>query len=204
MSVPRLRAGCVAGQRGSPTGLAAPTALRGPVFVTTSCALAIVAHVAGGGAAPDGPHVVVAVLVAALGWAPAADGWHRPVRAVLRVAGVQVGLHVVLGQSLDRAAAHVHGATGLPEQAMTGAAILPGPLMLAVHALAAALLAVWLLRGERAAWAAVVRALLLLVGAGPSWRPLIEARTRIEAQPARPYRRPALPAVGLRAPPLSA
>jgi len=193
--------------------MTAPTALRGPVFVTTACALAIVAHVAGGGAVPDAMHLILAVLVATLGWAPAAGSWHGPIRAVLRVCLVQVGLHVVLGQTLiadDAAAAqHLHapgpvaGAAGA-DPAMAAASLLPGPLMLAAHALAAVLLALWLLRGERAAWAAVLRALLLLAGAGPRWRPLIGAPARVQARPARPYRRPALPAVGLRAPPLSA
>jgi len=192
--------------------MTAPTVLRGPVFVTTACALAIVAHVAGGGAVPDAMHLVLAVLVATLGWAPAASEWHGPVRAVLRVALVQVGLHVVLGQALiaddQWAAGHVHGSdlagSGSAGAAMAGPSLLPGPVMLAAHALAAVLLALWLLRGERAAWAAVLRALLLLAGSGPSWRPLIKARARVEAPPARAYRRPALPAVGLRAPPLSA
>lgn len=130
-------------------------ALRGSALAVTSSLLAGTAHVAAGGAAPDGAlTVVLTVAVAAAGTA-LADRRRGPVALLTAVGGTQVVLHLLL----DGLGSHAHGAGTAPTTAMTAA-----------HALAAVVTALLLAGAESAvfavagAWRRIVAALPLRGG----------------------------------------
>ena len=145
--------------------------LRVPAFTLPNVTLAVVAHLAAGGRAPDAPTVaalVAGVTLLTLG----VSGRRRSLPGLLgAVVLVQIGVHIAL---LD------HHATP------AGQPVLVGPGMVVAHALASAVLAWWLARGEDAVWRTAVRAIARLrrsvcvpararrvghpvLGSGPVW-----------------------------------
>lgn len=154
------------------TGQPTPTrgalrVLRGAVLAVTSAALAVVAHTAGGGTAPDaGLTALLTVGVAAVGVALASK--RRSTRAILAVlAAAQLATHVILSLGAMDMPSHVNGL-----------------IMLAAHALAVLVSAVLLGHADDALFlAAAVLSLLLpvLLTLGPA--PEAPARIRPRMRP---------------------
>ena len=118
---------------------------RSVVAAATTTALATAAHLAGGGAAPGAGLLAGSLILLALAAHVLADREH-PLPALLAyVAASQAGLHLAF------AGHHHHAGSGAPPGAGWDLA------MLAAHALAGLLLAVWLRRGEAMLWAAARR-----------------------------------------------
>ena len=143
--------------------------LRAAVFSALTGALALGAHLAGGGVlpAPAALGAGLAVLVLLSGAAAGRQrGWPALLAGTL---AVQAGGHLILGLAAGRrppgwqlaslvlchsGPVPAHVTAGLPPLAGPAAAgwHLPGAAMLAGHLLAAVLLAGWLRHGERLAW----------------------------------------------------
>lgn len=118
---------------------------RSVVAAATTTALATAAHLAGGGAAPGAGLLAGSVILLALAAHVLADREHPLPTVLAYVAAGQAGLHLAF------AGHHHHVGSG----AAPGAG---GDLaMLAAHALAGLLLAVWLRRGEAMLWATARR-----------------------------------------------
>jgi hypothetical protein len=148
-----------------------PRALRAGLAAGLAVAAAVLAHAAGGGSVdPGGATWAFAALVGPAWWMARRErGWGA---IALTQLGAQQFVHVLLSNS----AAHAgHGAHGT--HVLVGADV-----MLYAHLAAAALTGAWLRWGERRAWAAVRRFLLVVL-------PLVVPV-------------PAAPAVGLSCPPV--
>lgn len=123
--------------------------LRGVVLAAVNAVLAVAAHVAGGGGAPDGAlTVLLTVGVAAAGTA-LADRRRGPVAMLAAVAVTQVVLHLLL------AALSGHTSAAVPTSA--------GAAMTVAHA-AAVLVTAALLAGAESALFAVANTLTRIVG----------------------------------------
>ncbi|MCO1660160.1 hypothetical protein [Pseudonocardia humida] len=144
-----------AGARSTP-----PRALRAGLAAGLAVAAAVLAHAAGGGSVdPGGAAWAFAALVAPAWWLARRErGWGA---IALTQLGAQQLVHVLLSNAGEHAA---HGA-----HVLVGADV-----MLYAHLAAAALTGAWLRWGERRAWAAVRRFLLVVlphlppVGAAPA------------------------------------
>ncbi|WP_431930081.1 MFS transporter [Nonomuraea jabiensis] len=116
---------------------------RAAVFAVVCVTLSVLAHLLGGGSVA-GP-VMAGGLLLAFGAAAAASGRERSLAVILPLlAGLQVVLHVLFSLSHTPA---VHMAHGHAHQGLA-----PSTGMLVAHAGAAALIALWLARGEAALW----------------------------------------------------
>ena len=175
------------GQVGRPNALA--RWLRVPAFTIPNVTLAVVAHVAAAGHPPDAAAVTALLACVALLTLAVAGRRHSLTSLLVAVAVVQVGVHIALLEHHPATAPHP---------------LVLGPAMLCAHALASAVLAWWLARGEAALWRTVVRAIARLLGAIP-----VLPHTRATAAPQHSPRatlpwRSLRAGVGLRAPPEAA
>jgi hypothetical protein len=179
---------------------APPLWLRGPVFVVTSTFLAVAAHLAGGGSAPDIVRLAVALLVSGVAFSFVARREQGALAVAVAVLGAQAVLHLVLVAAPPVAPGTLehgpHATTPVPSDAGTA-------LMWCAHVAAALATAAWLRHGERHLWDALARALVVLVvpvrvSPVPAPRPgVVMLRTP------RPHRSPALAVCGLRGPPMT-
>lgn len=121
-----------------------------PAFSAVTVALGVAAHLTAGGMAPDGAQLILMLLVVALTWRSLARTEQSLLRLTAGVAGVQVAIHLMLGEGsmTGQVSAHVHRSAG-------PAPGLPSAVMLACHIAAGLLVAVWLRRGEATAWSAI-------------------------------------------------
>ena len=145
-----------------PSPLPAPRPLgRAVAFAAVAVPVGLTGHLAARGQAPDEASVLLAFAAVVLGHRVLVAGRERswPVLTAW-LAAAQLLLHVVLPAA--QASGHVHGPAG-------GAAP-SAPLMVAAHAVAAAVLGWFLRQGERALWSAARRAGVRLAAAGRSWR----------------------------------
>ena len=132
-----------------PSPLPAPRPLgRAVAFAAVAVPVGLTGHLAARGQAPDEASVLLAARERS--WL-VLTAW---------LAAAQLLLHVILPAA--QASGHVHGPAG-------GAAP-SAPLMVAAHAVAAAVLGWFLRQGERALWSAARRAGVRLAAAGRSWR----------------------------------
>ena len=176
--------------------------LRVPAFAGLTLALAVAAHVAGGGGLPSAGRMLFAVAAVTFTW------WPLTAREVpwwlmtAGVAAVQVGVHLAF---LDPARALAPHAAGHVHAPSTGGHATSVPV-LAGHLLAALLVAWWLRRGESAAWAALRRVLPRLVHpvrvpampaarVRPAWAPRVLAQQLLDRRTAPRRGPPALAAV---------
>jgi len=126
-----------------------PRALRAGLAAGLAVASAVLAHIAGGGSVdPGGAAWAFVALVGPAWWLARRErGWGA---LALTQLGAQQLVHVLLTQTAE----HAHH----------GSHVLAGAdLMLYAHLAAAALTGAWLRWGERRAWAAVRRFLLVVV-----------------------------------------
>ena len=170
--------------------------LRVPAFAGLTLALAVAAHVAGGGGLPSAGRMLFAVAAVTFTW------WPLTAREVpwwlmtAGVAAVQVGVHLAF---LDPAHAVAPHAAGHAHAPATSVPVLAG------HLAAALLVAWWLRRGESAAWAALRRVLPRLVHpvrvpampaarVRPAWAPRVLAQQLLDRRTAPRRGPPALAA----------
>jgi hypothetical protein len=133
-----------------------PRAVRGTALATVNAVLAVVAHVTGGGTAPDGALTVLATIGIAAAGTALADRQRGPLAMLAAVVVIQVLLHLLLD-----------GLSGHQDPIPLGSA---GTMMTAAHA-AAALLTVMLLTGAESALFSVAAALRGIVGRLPLRQP---------------------------------
>lgn len=112
-------------------------AVRGTALAVTAVLLAVVAHVGGGGSAPDGVLTVLLTLAVAAAGTVLADRQRGPVSLLAAVGATQLLLHLLL----DGTAAHAHD----PQPVTVDL-----PAMTAAHAVAAVVTALLLAGAESA------------------------------------------------------